>query len=106
MIQAFFNLCTYTGDVAVSVLTSEAAAEVEAELSSFLIAMFSTVVILEASELDRTLGSDTLNSIPLQDSRSDWLAGSSLTVLAGVQASPLPSTSGTLRLVGAPRSRG
>ena len=72
------------------------------EGSSFLIAMFSMVVMLEASDEESTLGSDTLKSIPLQDS-AVVLVGSSLTAFAG-EASL--STSGTLRLVGAPRSRG
>ena len=86
--------------VLISVLTSVL---ISANGSSFLMAMFSTVVILEASDEDSTLGSDTLKSIPLQED-SVAAVDSSLTLFAG-EAS-LPSTSGTLRLVGAPRSRG
>jgi hypothetical protein len=89
--------------VLTSVFTSDLnPTEDEAMGSSFLMAKFSTVVIFEASEFDSTLGSDTLKSTPLQDSVPVF--DSSLTVLAGT--GPSPSTSGTLRLVGAPRSRG
>lgn len=66
-------------------------------------AKFSIVVMLDASDVDSMLGSDTLKSIPFCKEDSADPQPSSLTAFAG-EASL--STSGTLRLVGAPRSRG